>query len=68
VLAAQLKAVPGAISLFFSRLLGTINRILDRIFKPPPEGKRGWFKTSTAVAISILIPIVVVVLVAWFGL
>ncbi len=68
VLLAQLKVVVGAISLFFSRFLGNISRILDRIFPPPPEGKRGWFRTSTAVAISIIIPIAVVVLVAWFGL
>ncbi len=68
VFVAQLKAVAASVVLFFARLLGNINRILDRIFPPPPEGKRSWFKTSTAVAISILIPVVIVVLVAGLGL
>jgi hypothetical protein len=68
VLVAQLKAIAAGVVLFFARILANINRILDRIFPPPPEGKRGWFRTSTAVAISILIPVSVVIIVAWYGL
>ncbi|MBI1277389.1 MAG: hypothetical protein GC179_04610 [Anaerolineaceae bacterium] len=68
VFVAQLKAIAAGIVLFFARILASINRILDRIFPPPPEGKRGWFRTSTAIAISILIPVAIVVLVAGLGL
>ncbi len=68
VFVAQLKVIAAGVVLFFARILANINRILDRIFPPPPEGKRGWFRTSTAVGISILIPVAIVILVAGLGL
>lgn len=68
VLAAQLKGAGGAVALFVAGILGGINRVLDRILPPPPDGNRGWFRTSTAVAISILIPVAIVILVAGLGL
>ncbi len=68
IVTAQIKAIVGAVALFFAGILAGIGRVLDRILPPPTEGSRGWLRTSTAVAISILIPVAIVVLVAGLGI
>lgn len=65
---AQLKAVVAGVVLFLARMLAGVNRTLDRILPPPEEGGRSLLRTSTAVAISILIPVAIVVIVAWVGI
>lgn len=60
VLSARLKLLAASASLFFARLLGGVNHVLDRVLPPPPEGKPSWFRTSTAAAIAVLVPVAIV--------
>ena len=67
LLGAKIKLFLSKIALFLAGLLGGLNRLLDRILPPPQEGKKNWFRTSTAAAIATLIPILIVGVVVVLG-
>ena len=58
----------GRLALGLAGVLEGINHLLDRIFPRPTEGKRPWLKASTLAAITILVPIGIVLLVMVMGL
>lgn len=70
--AAVQKKVRGELGRGARRLatsVGATNRLIDKVFPAPEEGKRSWLSTPYATGAVILIPVIVVLLVVtmWIG-
>lgn len=62
-----LRRLIGRFAGWLAGFLGGINRLLDRLLPQPVEGQRSWLRTPTAMAVTVLVPVVIVGLVVIMG-